>query len=345
MNELLVLAVANKWLLTVSLALGGLGAWIISRCANNIGLIDKPNERSSHSNPTPKGGGVGILMAFVVAGFKLDFPLTFLLAATGLSLVSLIGDKIHLSPLLRLVVQFVAAFIALHSLNYTELVTMFNKQNNATILALLTIMAIVFIVGTANFYNFMDGINGIAGLTGIISFLFLALYGLYNGFPNSWILLSLIVCISCIGFLPFNFPRARVFMGDVGSVLLGFLFASIVIATAKSFEEFILLSSFMFPFYADEFVTISERIRDGWSLARPHRRHLYQVLANEAKIPHWKVSIGYALFQVFTIIIFWKTFKYGFLAFILTLVITFILFIFLNNFIKKSYQIAFQNVN
>ncbi len=345
LDELLALAMANTWLLTTSLAMGGLGAWVVGRYANSIGLIDEPNERSSHSKPTPKGGGVGILLAFVIAGFKLGFPLMFLLAVTGLSLVSFVGDNIHLSPLFRLVVQFVAALVALHSLNEHKLITILNEQNNIFILAGLISAATIFIVSTANFYNFMDGINGIAGLTGIISFLFLALYGLYNGTPNYLVLLSLVLCISCIGFLPFNFPRARIFMGDVGSVLLGFMFATVVVATAKSFEEFTLLAAFMFLFYADELVTMIERIKDGWNLTRPHRRHLYQVLANEVGIPHWEVSIFYVLFQALANIIFWKTFQHGFLYFMLILLISFISFIVLNNFIKKTYQIVSQNEN
>jgi len=93
-------------------------------------------------------------------------------------------------------------------------------------------------------------------------------------------------------------PKARVFIGDVGSILLGFVFAGMVIALSKGFLDFICFTSFLFPFYADEFTTMAVRIRDGENLMRAHRRHLYQVLANEKGISHWKISVGYGLLQL-----------------------------------------------
>jgi Fuc2NAc and GlcNAc transferase len=93
-------------------------------------------------------------------------------------------------------------------------------------------------------------------------------------------------------------PKARVFMGDVGSILLGFAFAGMVVWLSKSLLDFVSLAAFLFPFYADELTTIVVRLRDGESLLNPHRRHLYQLLANEYGIAHWKVSLGYGLFQL-----------------------------------------------
>ena len=88
-------------------------------------------------------------------------------------------------------------------------------------------------------------------------------------------------------------------MGDVGSILLGFLFAGMVIWLSGSLLDSICLSAFLFPFYADELTSMAIRMRDGESLIRPHRRHLYQILANEKGISHWKVSVGYGLLQLF----------------------------------------------
>jgi Fuc2NAc and GlcNAc transferase len=93
-------------------------------------------------------------------------------------------------------------------------------------------------------------------------------------------------------------PKARVFMGDVGSILLGFVFAGMVVWLSKSLLDFICLAAFLFPFYADELTTMGVRIRDGENLLRPHRRHLYQLLANEKGISHWKVSLSYCLLQL-----------------------------------------------
>jgi Fuc2NAc and GlcNAc transferase len=93
-------------------------------------------------------------------------------------------------------------------------------------------------------------------------------------------------------------PKARVFMGDVGSVLLGFVFAGLVVGLSRSLIDFVVLCGFLFPFYADELSTMAVRIKDGENLLRPHRRHIYQLLANEMEVAHWKVSVAYGIFQV-----------------------------------------------
>ena len=92
-------------------------------------------------------------------------------------------------------------------------------------------------------------------------------------------------------------PKARVFMGDVGSVLLGFVFAGLVVGLTRSMNDFVVLCSFLFPFYTDELITEYVRLRDRENLLTPHRRHVYQLLANEMGIAHWKVSVGYGALQ------------------------------------------------
>jgi Fuc2NAc and GlcNAc transferase len=82
--------------------------------------------------------------------------------------------------------------------------------------------------------------------------------------------------LSCIGFLPFNVPKAKVFMGDVGSILLGFIFSGMAVYLFNDVLDFICLSSFLFPFYADELTTMIVRLKDGENLTNAHRRHLYQ---------------------------------------------------------------------
>ena len=171
------------------------------------------------------------------------------------------------------------------------------KQNALASYALIPFL-LIFIVGTANFYNFMDGINGIAGITGVIGFGMLAFYA--SNFTNNLHLSALAICmsISCIGFLPFNIPRASVFMGDVGSILLGFVFSSMAVYLSKDMIDLICLASFLFPFYADELTTMVVRLKKGESLTKAHRSHLYQILANEWGISHLKISAGYGLVQL-----------------------------------------------
>jgi len=267
----------------------GIGAWIISRFGLIWGFVDPPNERSSHSRPTPKGGGVGILAAFVFASLFIQIPFTLWIPTTFIALLSLFGDKLNFSPKIRLPFQFIAAFVFLVGMEYFQI--------NELISLLLLISFTVFIVGTANFYNFMDGINGIAAITGIVGFGLLALSNFLSEGDMSFTILSACIALSCLGFLPFNMPNAKVFMGDVGSVLLGFVFAGMVVMLSKNFLDFICFSSFLFPFYADELTTMAVRLRDGQNLLQPHRRHLYQLLANEKGISHWIISVGYGLGQ------------------------------------------------
>lgn len=287
---------------TASFALGGAGAWFISRFAFRFGLMDIPNERSSHEIPIPipKGGGIGILAAFILASLFLEIPLTFWLPATFLALFSFFGDKVDLSPKLRLPVQFAATLVFL--LTFPLFSCFWAGINPApTAVLYFTIWILfptVFIVGTANFYNFMDGINGIAGITGIVGFGLLAFFAFLSGIGSSFVTLAICMSLSCLGFLPFNMPKARVFMGDVGSILLGFVFAGMVVWLSRSLLDFICLAAFLFPFYADELTTMIARLRDGENLTRPHRRHLYQLLANEGNISHWKVAVGYGIVQL-----------------------------------------------
>jgi len=280
----------NLFLYIASLVLGGAGAWLISRWGKALGLLDKPNERSSHKGLVPKGGGIGILAAFVVSSLLLNIPSGFWFPITALALFSFCGDRIEFSPKFRLSLQFIAAIIFLFGINTAI-------QNQITGFLLIIAMA-VFIVGTANFYNFMDGINGIAVITGIVGFGLLSLYSFLSESYSSFAVLPMCIYFSCLGFLPFNILKARVFMGDVGSILLGFTFAGMVVWLSKGLLDFICLAAFLFPFYADEITTMAVRIRGGENLLRAHRRHLYQLLANEKGISQWKVSLGYGLLQL-----------------------------------------------
>ena len=283
----------NLILYIICLILGGAGAWSISRFAVKFGLVDRPNERSSHTIPTPKGGGIGILTAFVLAALFLAIPLAFWLSATFLALFSFFGDKFKISPKFRLPVQFIAALVLLFPVLFSD-----SYNNLCPLLVLCLLPLSVFIVGTANFYNFMDGINGIAGLTGVIGFGLLAFYAHLSEPGSSFTVLAICMSASCIGFLPFNVPKAKVFMGDVGSILLGFVFAGMAIWLPKSLLDFICLAAFLLPFYADELTTMVVRLKDRENLACPHRRHLYQLLANERGISQWKIAAGYGLFQL-----------------------------------------------
>jgi UDP-N-acetylmuramyl pentapeptide phosphotransferase/UDP-N-acetylglucosamine-1-phosphate transferase len=162
----------------------------------------------------------------------------------------------------------------------------------------------------------------------------LALFNVLSGGDSSFSVLSICIALSCIGFLPFNFPKSKVFMGDVGSILLGFVFAAIVVTLSKSLLDFVCLAGFLFPFYADELTTMVIRIRDGENLLKAHRRHLYQILANELGLTHWKVSVGYGFLQTIVGLSVLLARPFGVLSVIILLVIFFAGFVWANYFVR-----------
>lgn len=275
----------------VSAFIGASSAYFIARYGHKFALIDNPHQRSSHTQPTPRGGGIGILIAFISIGlffFKGErYQLVFIPGVIGI--MGFIEDLFHLSQRLRLIMQVVLSFLSIYPQVHPDIVFL-----NLFISAFF----IVFITGTSNFYNFMDGINGIAGLSGIVGFGLLALFSYYASSEYTITLMSVSLLCACAGFLPLNFPNARVFMGDVGSLLLGFIFAIFVVRLSLNFNIFLCVVMFQCMFYGDALVTIYYRYKKGENLMQPHRRHLYQYLCNELGLPHWKVSLLYAGIQL-----------------------------------------------
>lgn len=273
-----------------SLIFGLLGATIFSRFGGSWGFTDLPDARSSHTIPTPKGGGVGIAAGFFFASIMLGIPTAFWVSGVLLASLGLVGDYRHLSPRVRLAIQCVGVLYFL---------SFISGEGGAVFHSVILLPVFcVFIVGTTNFYNFMDGINGIAAIVGMVAFYLMGVFAFSHGGSSLYGNLSLCISLSCAGFLPLNFPRARVFMGDVGSILLGFAFSAIAVLLSKHVLDFITVCSFLFLFFADGLTTMSVRLKDSESLTKPHRRHIYQLLANEGGLPHWKVSLGYGLIQL-----------------------------------------------
>lgn len=275
------------------LLLSASGAVAVWKGGHLLGLIDAPNHRSSHARPTPKGGGIGILAAFAYASWALGFSAPFWVGPSLLALLSLYGDKIHLSFKLRLLAQFAVASWFLFSVYPIAEIRL-----TGLFLGYLGLV-VLYIVGTANFYNFMDGINGLAGGTGVVGFGLLSWFAWLDKEALPLIVLPLMLSLACLAFLPFNIPKAKVFMGDVSSILLGFIFAGLVMKLADDLPEFLALAGCLFPFYADELSTMAERLKRRESLVKAHRTHLYQVLANEGKREHFSVSALFCIAQFF----------------------------------------------
>ncbi|HAJ28086.1 MAG TPA: hypothetical protein DCG53_12730, partial [Syntrophus sp. (in: bacteria)] len=194
----------KHFLLSIScLFLGSAGAWFISRTPMRLSLMDWPNDRSSHSVPTPRGGGIGIFLAVILAGLALKLPTNFLFPIIIVSMIGFYGDFFQLSVRFRLMVQFSAAFFVVFSL--LPSITSYYLQSHPNwfplVIILIPIVTAIYIAGSANFFNFMDGINGIAAISGTICFGLLGMYGYTKGQDAAFSQLSLFsiyVALACV---------------------------------------------------------------------------------------------------------------------------------------------------
>ncbi len=287
----------------LSLAISAFCSFLVCRYGYKISLIDFPNERSSHSKPTPRGGGIGIWITYTLIGVFVFKHQSIIFISSGIGLLGLLEDCFNLSSKLRLTIQIICATIVVYSC--TKITVM-------PIEIIFFLSSVLFVVGTTNFYNFMDGINGIAGLTGVVAFGLIALFSYYIAHDFEVTLVCISIASACIGFLPFNLPNARLFMGDVGSLLLGFVFALFVIKLSFSINEFMCLIMFLCAFYADAIITIYYRYKKGENLMQAHRKHLYQYLSNELGFTHGKISLLYTFIQLLFGLVAFYAYTQGF---------------------------------
>lgn len=256
------------------------------RIADHFNIIDNPNERSSHSSVTLRGGGilfwVGVLFYFLMSGWH--YPWFF----AGLTLVAAISfaDDVKLqSPIVRLVLQFIG--LLLMSIQWQ----LFDFS------WIIVVLVIVVSVGVLNAFNFMDGINGI---TGGYSLAVLASLWYVNNYVTAFVDNNLIylVFLALLVFNFFNFRiKAKCFAGDVGAVsiafILIFILGMLIIKTGDlSYIAFLLV------YGVDSVLTIVHRILLKENITEPHRMHLYQLLSNELKVPQLLVSTIYAVLQL-----------------------------------------------
>ena len=258
---------------------------VVRRYALKRGILDVPNERSSHIEPTPRGGGAAIALGIVVAVGTLAIvgvalPEGIIGVATGATLVALIGwldDRFGLSPGLRAAVQCVAAIVGcipiggLQALNIGMAVLPIG-------LGLGMILSILGVVWSINLFNFMDGTDGLAGSEAVFLAAVFALLALSSAnIPLA--LFAGAVAVGNSGFLFWNWPPAKIFMGDVGSGLNGYLFAMLAILGERSGSVPLLLTAVLSSvFIVDASVTLIRRVRRGDAWHRAHREHAYQRL-------------------------------------------------------------------
>ena len=274
-----------------------LAAELIYFCiADKFNIIDKPNERSSHSKIVLRGGGIIFTIGLWIWSAFLGFQYPWLLAAVTLVAgVSFVDDIHSLPDSVRLVAQFVAMGMVLFQLAIDNGVLAISQWLEYLIYGLV---ALIVMVGATNIYNFMDGINGITGGYSLAVLIPLFWANCQYGFIDEsfLVVITLAVLVFCI----FNFRtknKAKCFAGDVGSIGIAFilLFAIGKLIVQTGDVTWLL---FLIVYGVDGCLTIIHRIMLHENLGQAHRKHAYQLMANELKISHPVVSSIYAALQV-----------------------------------------------
>jgi UDP-N-acetylmuramyl pentapeptide phosphotransferase/UDP-N-acetylglucosamine-1-phosphate transferase len=274
-------------------------------------LLDIPNERSSHTRPTPRGGGlplIAVALATWVYWMGVDgmvgFPpnMALVLGATLVAIVSWMDDLQTLPFRTRLGVHLLAGAAVLLSAPPPASVPL-PGIGEIPLGVVAWPLALIWIAGLTNAYNFMDGIDGIAGGQGLVTAVAWVVLGLsFHG--GSVAALGLALAAGCAVFLLFNWQPARIFMGDVGSATLGFIFAALPFVFNAGYRTpessfWIIGVALVWPFVFDTGFTLVRRWRRGEKLTEAHRSHLYQRLVI-AGWSHARVSLLYVLWAVTT---------------------------------------------
>jgi Fuc2NAc and GlcNAc transferase len=260
-----------------------LGVYLIRRYAEKRELLDRPNERSSHEVPTPRGGGLAIVILVLGMGLwsALETDLSRgLIYVVGGCFIAWLGwrDDLHsLSPRVRFTVQGFVAAISIYGLGYFKAITI-PMLGELQLGAIGIVITFLWIIGLTNAYNFMDGVNGMAGgvaLSAGLGWMWLA-SNMHNAFAF-WVAFT--ITASSLGFLGHNWSPAKIFMGDVGSTFLGYSFAVLpLIASDRGGDALLLGTLLMWTFIMDAGVTFIGRLIRRENVFAAHRSHLYQRL-------------------------------------------------------------------
>ncbi len=288
---------------TFAILLALLSAAVV-RLMIRFGTLDYPGLRSSHTQPTPKGGGVGIVAAFLAGMLVLyagagrarvpDAPfLGLITASVFIAAISYADDVRSWSFTIKLAAQLTACLVAIAT--GLRLEVLHTPWLGAIDTGWLGIpLTAAWILLATNAVNFIDGLNGLAG--GSVAIACLVLAGIAGNQGDLFTTVAALVLAAGIGgFLPYNFPRARIFMGDVGSQFCGFVLAVLGVLAARFGAQtlsVLLVPMMLAGILFDVVFTLARRAVTGQVLTQAHRGHLYQV-ANRAGLAAWKVSAVY----------------------------------------------------
>ena len=267
-------------------------------------IMDDPNARSSHTNPVPKSGGLAIVVTFLLGVVAIylfgdktpisqGYFIGFVLAAMTIAVVSFYDDINHKSFIVKLGTQILAAGVMVAFGVVVDEVAL-PGVGLVQLGWLAYPVTLLWIVGLTNSYNFMDGLDGMAAGVAVIVSFFFGVITLSQGSTFVYITCYAVLAGS-LGFLFYNFPPARIFMGDVGSAFLGFIFATLAIIAARydhSHTSFFVMPLLLFNFIFDTGFTFFRRLLNREYVTQAHRTHLYQ-LCNQLGCSHRTVSLSY----------------------------------------------------
>jgi len=272
------------------------GVWIWLPLARRWKLIDAPNARSSHTVPTPRAGGISIVILVLAAIaiepliWNVDYRAARVLAATAtcIALIGFLDDIRSLGWRIRLIVQLTMAFVGVCGFGT---ISSFGPLS----LGILAIPAtVLWITGLTNAYNFMDGLDGIAAIQAFAAAVGFTAIGLFTN-DRLVTIASIAIAATAIGFLGHNWAPASVFMGDVASCFLGFVFALLTVRIAQEGPSALIAGAlFVWPFLFDTITTFLQRLRRCENVFTAHRSHIYQRL-NIAGASHRRVSTVYGI--------------------------------------------------
>ncbi|MCR4376647.1 MAG: undecaprenyl/decaprenyl-phosphate alpha-N-acetylglucosaminyl 1-phosphate transferase [Rhodospirillales bacterium] len=289
--------------------LGAISLGLTWLMIKRVRILDHPNERSSHSNPTPRSGGIAIVMTFFIglavfrlmgddAALEQDYFWTFAGAAALIAVVSIFDDLADMSFRAKLGAQ---AFAAIIVMAFGVVVDQLYVPGLGQVQLGVWGYALTFlwIVGLTNAFNFMDGIDGIAAGTALVASVAFAAVTLSQG--SSFIyLVSLIVAGSVAGFLFWNWQPAKIFMGDSGSQFLGFVLAVLAVIAGRfdaSHTSYLVMPLLFGHFIWDTAYTFFRRLKNGERVTQAHRTHLYQLMT-QMGLQHVHVTLVYLVVGV-----------------------------------------------
>lgn len=256
---------------------------------HRVRIMDIPNSRSAHSRPIPKSGGVSIVATFLIgvviifliaekAVIQQTYFYGFIFSAVLIAAISLYDDIKNKSFVVKLTTQFIAVGVVLASGLLIDKIAL--PSFGFVVLGWISYpLSFLWILGLTNSFNFMDGLDGLAAGVAVIVSAFFCYITISQGSAFVYIT-SYTVLAGALGFLVYNWAPARVFMGDVGSAFLGFVFAVLAIIAARydsSHTSFLVMPMLLFNFIYDTFFTFMRRLLRGDRVVDAHRTHLYQL--------------------------------------------------------------------